>query len=213
METDYKVDARSILKTAWKRNTVGVFLVAGLLGAALVTWLWPVSFDTEMSIFLNRSNMQKSEDYRYGGFYELGASEYFSEVIAKMFQSPSVVREIWERSNFLKEKKLGSLKRFFRSEAVSVQQVEVKFKTDKEEEARLMSEKAFAVVEEKVDEINQMNQKDAYFALIKTDPVIVKSEVYWWLNFIIGLGGGLILGVLSVIFIESLKRDENRDRS
>jgi capsular polysaccharide biosynthesis protein len=81
---------------------------------------------------------------------------------------------------------------------MSPQYVEVKFKTNTKDKAEKMSSAIIKVINAKVKALSENSEQEISFYIENKNPIIVESKPNVFLNSIIGLVSGLILGIFIV---------------
>lgn len=181
-------------KLVRRRVFVVILCIVVVVGALLIE-AQRSQYNVSLTVLINNLSEQETSDYRFGGFYELQAAEQFATTVQFFFVSPENVRFIFEDAGVaLPGDSLRHLSSFFQAEAVSPQQVEVRYRLSSSEEAGRLAEGIRAMTHDRVRRLNELNESVDQFAVTVLDPVVLRRPPqYWWR---IGIGA-VVGGALS----------------
>lgn len=169
------------------------------VSAFLFSVLQPLKYEASLSLFVNKDKTQETDDFKYDGYYALQASEIIANSVAEWLKSPEVVNSIYQKAEVACYfKNIKSYTKKFAVKKMSAQYIEVKFETNNEEDAEKISLAIAEVIESKVKNIGENSKQELSFLIESGKPVIIESRPNAFLNLIIGLISGLVLGIFVV---------------
>lgn len=192
-----------ILKTHIKAFVLAVVLA--LIVGILYFSLWPVKYDTSLTLNITRNGTQETADYKYDDFYRLQADEKFAETAVEWLKSPRAAADIYFNSNIDASRfSLRKLEKSFRAEKLSSQVVSVKFSADTPEKAKLIADSISKIISKNIESLN-LNQKEKnWFEIAAQDPVIAQNVLNFWIVILASLATGIFLGFWTVLIIHYL---------
>lgn len=193
-----------IFKTHIKAFILVVILA--VIGGILYFSLWPVKYDTSLTLNITRGGTQETADYKYDDFYRLQADEKFAETVVEWLKSPRTVADIYLNSNIdANQFSLGKLEKSLRSEKLSPQIVSVKFSADTPEKAKNISNSISKVIAKNIESLNANQKEKNWFEIIAQDPVIARNILNFRVVILAALALGVFLGLWTALFIHYLK--------
>ena len=184
-----------------KKNSKLILAVAVIVGltAFLFSVLQPVKYEASLSLFMNKDKTQETDDFKYDGYYALQAGEIIVGSVVERLKSPETVDTIYQEAgvkhNF---KNLRSYAKKFTAKKMSAQYVEVKFKTNSREDAEKISAAIVKITESKIKTLKESSEQELSFSIESGKPIIIESKPNAFLNLIIGLISGFVLGIFVV---------------
>jgi hypothetical protein len=191
---------RAILACA-SAAAILAWLLAPLLAEALER------HEVTLAFTINQRPRQETKEYAYDGYYALRASELFADTLIGWFQTPSVVKGIYE-GNAAVEADPASAVRNFRAKKYSSQTVVVRFRERFRSVAEAMAERAVAIVTAKTEELNRDARGDSLFVLVPAEPIVVKRVPSRGRLTFIGLLLGAATGAMLAYLAASPRKDE-----
>ncbi|MBU3965715.1 hypothetical protein KKG29_01875 [Patescibacteria group bacterium] len=193
-----------------KKLIVGTVLIL-LLSVALFSALKPATYDTDLPLLVAKSGAQDTNDYKYGGYYAVQASEAVADNISQWLKSASVVNEIYSRAGIigssdplnkfgvaprrLRGDSLKALSKFFKADKVSSQYVRLNYRTGDKESAAKIAKAVESVIGEKLESLEKLSNGEISFKIISGGPLVVKSADNIFLNGFLAVVAGLFLGI------------------
>ena len=184
-----------------KKNSKLILAVAVIVGlsAFLFSVLQPVKYETSLSLFVNKDKTQETDDFKYDGYYALQAGEIIVGSVVEWLKSPETVNAIYQEAGV--ERDFKSFKNYtkkFTAKKMSAQYVEVKFKTNSREDAEKISAAIVKITESKIKTLKESSEQELSFSIESGKPIIIESKPNAFLNLIIGLISGFVLGIFVV---------------
>lgn len=178
-----------------------LILACGLI-AALAAWGFsasaPTEYDASVSLFLQKSGSQATDQFKYDGYYALDSGEILSDNIEKLLQSPQVVDAIYQESAVDPEfRNLKSYKKKFTAHKMSNLYVEVSFEAESEADAKNISQAITRVVNARMETLDRESGSEIAFRVADAEPIIVATSPDANTNALFGLVSGLLLGVFA----------------
>lgn len=194
----------NIFKTHIKSFILAVVLV--LIGGILYFSLWPVMYDTSLTLNITRGGTQETAEYKYDDFYRLQADEKFAETVVEWLKSPRTVSDIYLNSDINPSQfSLRKLEKSLQSEKLSSQVVSVKFSADTPEKAKKISDSISKITAKNIESLNLNQQEKNWFEVVAQDPVVAQGSLNFWVVILAALVLGIFLGLWTVLIIYYLQ--------
>lgn len=205
------MELRDYLKIIAKYFKVFIIItVITAVGAAIFTQLQPVSYLASTTFTVNKESSldQKNVNYYlFDNYYNVQSAGLFSQIVATWFESPALVKEIYERAGVavpsVSQKKLGKTFKAVREEPATIN-VSISGK-DREELSKLITA-ATNVIQEKTNELGK--NSESFYELAKFQPIVSENIPSVPVNSIVGLVIGMLLGAFACLMIEYFKKEE-----
>jgi capsular polysaccharide biosynthesis protein len=194
------MELKEYIKIIKKRSKL-ILVVATITGsfAFLFSTIQPVKYETSLSLFINKNETQETDDFKYDGYYALQASEIIADSIEQWLKSPEFVNAVYQKAQVDQDfRNIKSYTKKFTAKKMSAQYVEVKFKSNNRQEAEKVSSAIAEAVNSKVKALGENSEREISFSIESGNPIIIESKPSAFLNSIIGLVSGLILGIFIV---------------
>lgn len=159
-----------------------------------------VFYENDMLLLISRSGTQKTEYYKYDGYYAVQASDVFADNISQWLASASVANEIYIRAKA--ENEMRSLKdysKIFKADKLSSQYVRVRYQTKDKETAKSLARAMTDVLQEKADLLSASSAEQIGFKVIYSDPLSVENKSDLLLNGLLAIIAGLFLGIFMAL--------------
>ncbi len=186
------------------KNNLKLIFVTALItsfSAFLFSSLQPVKYETSLSLFLSKDKSQMTDDFKYDGYYALETSGIIADSIVQWIKSPELVNSVYQKAqidgNF---KNLKSYAKKITAKKMSPQYIEVKFETNNIDQADKISTAIIDKINNKIQSIKKDSEGEIAFLISNENPITIKKEQNIFLNSIIGLISGIILGIFFVFF-------------
>lgn len=186
------------------KNNLKLIFVTALItsfSAFLFSSLQPVKYETSLSLFLSKDKSQMTDDFKYDGYYALETSGIIADSIVQWIKSPELVNSVYQKAqidgNF---KNLKSYAKKITAKKMSPQYIEVKFETNNINQADKISTAIIDKINNKIQSIKKDSEGEIAFLISNENPITIKKEQNIFLNSIIGLISGIILGIFFVFF-------------
>lgn len=153
--------------------------------------------------------------YSYDGFYALQSSQLFTNNISSWLNSPDVVIDIYKQAKInIDASQVTELKTKISTTLRSAQSannmVDALFTDSKKENITKLSDAAFIIIDEKVQQFNQStSNKITYRVERLANPFSVEILPKVNLNTTIGLIGGFILGIFLAFLINYFQKSKS----
>lgn len=187
-----------------------VFIIITILGglaAFAITKTQPKTYIASTTFTVNKSSSFKQADvpfYLFDNFYNVQSAALFSQIVATWFESPSLVQEIYQKAGVevpnVPQKKLSKAFKAVREEPATIN-VSITG-TDRDVIDRLINASA-EVLQEKTNELGKGSEN--FYKIVKFEPLINENNPDIFLNTLIGLISGMILGAIIAFAIEYFK--------
>lgn len=184
-----------------KRNSKLIIAVSVVtaMSAFLFSVAQPLKYEVSLSLFITKNKTQETDDFKYDGYYALQASEIIADSIGQWMKSPEIVNTIYQRAEVAQDfKNIKSYTKKFIAKKMSAQYVEVKFKTSDQEDAKKISTATVEALKSKIKNLEENSEQELSFSIESGEPIILESKPNAFLNLIIGLISGLMLGIFAV---------------
>ncbi len=187
-----------------------IFVIAFItsFSAFLFSSLQPIKYETSLSLLLSKDRSQLTDDFKYDGYYALEASGILADSIVQWVKSPELISSVYQKAqidgNF---KNLKSYTKKIIAKKMSSQYIEVKFETNNIDQANKIS---IAIVDEingKIQKMKNDSEEEIAFLISNENPITIKKEQNIFLNSIVGLISGVMLGIFLVFFRRYFKAD------
>lgn len=187
----------------------GLVIITGL-AAFLFTKFQPKSYLASTTLTVNKSSSLRQSEvnyYLFDNYYNVQSSGLFSQIVVSWFGSPAVVKEIYDKADVsipnVSQKKLVKTFKAIREEPATIN-VSLSG-TDKAETEKLINASA-ALMQEKTNELGRADKENVY-DIVKFSPIVTDTTPNLWLNTLIGLLAGAILGAILALSVDYFKRD------
>jgi len=205
------MELRDYLKIIAKYFKVFIIItVITTVGSAVFTKLQPVSYLASTTFTVNKASSldQKNVNYYlFDNYYNVQSAGLFSQIVTTWFESPALVKEIYERAGVtvpnVSQKKLGKTFKAVREEPATIN-VSISGK-NKEELSKLITA-ASTVIQEKTNELGQ--NSESLYELVKFQPIVSDNIPSVPVNTIVGLVVGMLLGAFAALMIAYFKRED-----
>jgi len=93
------VELRNYVKIAKKRSKLILFvgMVVGLF-SFLFSILQPLKYDVSLSLFISRDKTQRTDDFKYDGYYALRSGELIADSVVQWMKDPGTVDKIYKKA-------------------------------------------------------------------------------------------------------------------
>ncbi|MBP6888981.1 MAG: hypothetical protein KBC83_00785 [Candidatus Moranbacteria bacterium] len=178
-----------IVKIYWNERRLFTLIVVASFFIALVWQVsQPITYQAALLLNVGREGTQTTTEYTFDNFYRLQADERFGDTVVRWLQSPRVVSDILKESgldaSFRSER---DLKRLISAKRLSSQVIELSFS---QSEKSVLEKEANAIVKvlnTYTERLNQDGQKEGWFVIVGSDPVLLDARVS--LPKAVGVGG------------------------
>ena len=187
-----------------------IFIIALItsFSAFLFSFLQPVKYETSLSLLLSKDSSQMTDDFKYDGYYALEASGILADSIVQWIKSPELISSVYQKAQIDgKFKNLKSYTKKITAKKMSQQYIEVKFETNNIDQANKISVAIIDEINNKIQNIKKDSEEEIAFLISNENPITIKKEQNIFLNSIIGLISGVMLGIFFVFFKRYLKTD------
>ena len=193
-----------------KNNLKLIFVIALItsFSAFLFSSLQPIKYETSLSLLLNKDRSQLTDDFKYDGYYALEASGILADSIVQWTKSPELVSSVYQKAQIDgKFKNLKSYTKKIIAKKMSPQYIEVKFETNNIDQANKISIAIIDEINGKIQKMKNDSEGEIAFLISNENPITIKKEQNIFLNSIVGLISGIMLGIFLVFFRRYFKTD------
>ena len=184
---------------AERRLIASVTLLTALAAAGSALWL-NRGVEASVSLFLDRSGTQATDQYKYDGYYALYAGEIVADNVEKLLTSPQVVEAIYRQAGIdPRFEDLKHYKKRFTAHKMSNQYVEVSFSAASRPDAGRISQSLLSAVNANLAALQAQSQNEVAFAAAPAAPVIIEKRADLPLTLGLGLVSGLALGLFAAL--------------
>lgn len=180
-------------------------IIVMVVATFLFSRFQPKSYLASTTLTVNKSSALKQSQidyYLFDNYYNIQSSGLFSQIVTSWFESPAVVKEIYKKADIplpeVSQKKLIKIFKAVRKEPATIN---VSFSGSDKDETEKLINAAAEVMQEKTNELGKADRDNVY-DIIKFTPIVSETTPNLWLNTLIGLLAGLILGVIFVLAID-----------
>lgn len=186
-------------------------VIISVLATFIFTKVQPQTFLASTTLTVNKASVLRQSDidyYLFDNYYNIQSSGLFSQIVASWFESPALVKEIYNKAEIdlppISQKKLAKTFKAVREEPATIN---VSITGPKQEELEKLINAAPQVMQEKANELARSDQENIY-DIIKFTPIVTETTPNLWLNMLIGLLAGLILGAIISLSINYFKEND-----
>lgn len=184
---------------------------------AVVTFIFTVRqssyYNSSLALLVSNNQIQDTTDYRFDGYYAIQATDLFSNTVEAWFKSPETVKVIYEKAKVdLGEFNIKNLTKIFKAEKLAPHYIEVRYKTNNEDEAARIASAVGEVLSGKVKTLGETSKGETSFSIRNEQPVVALIKPPLVLNTVIGLLVGFFLGFVIGIIKEYFKEVDNKTR-
>jgi capsular polysaccharide biosynthesis protein len=175
--------------------TVFVFLLAGIL----FQLFRPLSYKSSLTLNITRSGAQETADYKYDDFYRLQADEKFGDTVVRWLGSARIVTDVLNDSKITTSGvSIWRLSRFFKTQRLSSQLVQVTYFTGDAATAQNISKSILKIIASQTEELNQLQKEENWFKVLGDEPVVKENKFSWILALVASLALGIFFGIWAV---------------
>lgn len=192
----------------WKVFLGVVVITSGT--AFVFTKTQPESYLASTTITVNKSSTLKQSQvnyYFFDNYYNVQSSGLFSQIVTSWFGSPALVKEIYTKADLkLPEVSQGKLAKLFKAVRTEPATINVSVVSSNKDEAGKLINAAADVMQDKANELGRADRENVY-DIVKFQPIVTNTTANLWLNTIIGLIAGIILGAILTIAIDYFRKE------
>lgn len=183
-------------KYAKQYRAILIFSLLTALAAGFFTWRTGERYSASLAVSVSRLGTQQASDYKYDSYYALKASDEFGNTVAGWFRTPEMTVAVYKKANMNQgNASLNNLARRFQASKISPNVVDVRFGVKTEEGGKALAQAVSNVLQEKTYLLNSVSWQGIAFAVMTSEPVIIKNTYAIWWNALAGLLAGLVLGI------------------
>ncbi|MBP7811228.1 MAG: hypothetical protein KA054_00065 [Candidatus Moranbacteria bacterium] len=199
-----------IVKIYWKERRLFVLIVAASIFVAL-TWQvsQPVKYRAALLLNVGRDKVPTTSEYAFDDFYRLQADERFGDTVVRWLQSPRVVSDILKESGLnVLPRSESELKGLIVAKRLSSQVIELSFSHKEKAVLEREADAIVKVLNEYAESLNQGGQKDGWFIIVGSDPVLLDARIAW--PKAAGMGGliGCFIAFWTVTILWSVRQSK-----
>ena len=189
-----------------------VFIVIVVLSGAaayLFTRSQKTNYTASTTLTVNKSSTLKQSEaayYLYDNYYNVQSAGLFSAIVTTWFESPALVKEIYQTANLevpnISQSKLAKTFKALRQEPATIN---VTISGNDKDQLDKLINAAATVLQEKTNELGK--NSDSFYEIAMFNPIISTNHPHYLLNTIIGLFAGILLGAIVALGINYFKEE------
>ena len=145
--------------------------------------------------------------YLYDNYYNVQSSALFSQIVTSWFGSAAVVKEIYTKADLsLPNVSQRALAKTFKAVRIEPATIYVSLSSSNKEEIEKLINAAASVMQDKTNELGRSDRENVY-DIVKFSPIVSETTANLWLNTLIGLMAGILLGAILALAIDYFKRE------
>lgn len=190
-----------------------VFLIIVVLGGLSAFWwtkVQPKSYLASTTVTVNKGSSLKQKEinyYLFDNYYNVQSSALFSQIVVSWFESPSLVRDIYQKAGLtLPDIAQNKLAKTFRAARQEPATINVSIGGTNKADLEKLINAATVVLQEKTNELGQ--NSDSFYQLATFTPIVSGNNPNIVLNTLVGLIAGLIIGLFVTLGIEYFKNEK-----
>jgi len=178
-----------IVKIYWRERRLFILIVVASFFLALVWQMsQPISYQAALLLNIGREGTQTTSEYTFDNFYRLQADERFGDTVVRWLQSPRVVSDILKESGLdASSQSEREFKSLISAKRLSSQVIELSFSQGEKLALKKEADAIVKVLNTYTERLNQDGQKDGWFVVVGSDPVLMDARVS--LSKAVGVGG------------------------
>lgn len=184
-----------------------IFALAGFIGTSLQKPVYQASASIA-AITLTPVRQQDVDYFLYENFYSVQAGSFLAESVSSWLTSPSVVAEIYAKSQYqlpsVDARKLGKTFSAVK-QTINTSVVDYSTKDTDREKAQKLVAAAGEVITQNVKSLGMNEASGIKYETVASQPVVVETPKKTLFNTILAALAGLIFGIASVFFQHALK--------
>lgn len=204
-----------IVRIYWGERRLFVLIVAMFLCGALIWQVnQPVEYRAALLLNVGREGTQTTNEYTFDDFYRLQADERFGDTVVRWLQSPRVVSDILKESGFdASSRSESELKGLIVAKRLSSQVIELSFSHKEKPVLEREADAIVKVLNEYAERLNQDGQKDGWFVIVGSDPVLLDARMSWVKAAGMGVSLGCFVAFWTVTILWSFRKSEVERRA
>lgn len=197
------MELREIFQIIRRRIILLIVIVALSLGGTYYFTKNATDKYESSSILTVQANRENTEQYQYGGYYSIQASDLFINTILGWIKSPNLVTEIYKKSDIpFDETKIKSLGKKIYARKVPPQNIVLNVTHANKGEAEKLTTSTIGLIKERTGQLALVGNSSTNFEIIGSDPIITTISPNLPFNSIIAFIVSVILSLLAIFLIE-----------
>lgn len=180
------------------------------IGAFLLTKMQPKSYLASTTITVNKASTLKQSQvsyYLYDNYYNVQSSSLFSMIVTSWYDSPAGVKEIYAKAGIpLPDISQKALRKTFVAARVEPATIHVSITGTNQEELEKLINASFEVIQAKTNELGRSDTENVY-DIVKFPPITTETTPDLWLNTLIGLVAGVLLGAILALAVDYFRKE------
>ncbi|HRY59840.1 MAG TPA: hypothetical protein P5096_00470 [Patescibacteria group bacterium] len=199
------MELKDIMQIIKKRIILMIIIVViFIVGAYLLTKKSKANFETS-SVLTVQAMKESSDQYQYGGYYSIQASDLFINTILGWIKSSNIVAEIYQKTGISYDinetNKLGGN---IYARKVPPQNIELIISDHNEEVSKKLTDGVIAMIKDKTNQLGMVTNSAANFEIVSSQPITTPIKQNLPLNLMIAFILSLVLGITCVFIVEYL---------
>lgn len=179
------------------------------VAAFIFTKYQPKSYLATTTLTVNKSSAIKQSQtdyYLFDNYYNVQSSGLFSQIVTSWFDSPAVVKEIYTKADLLLPNvSQRALSKTFKAIRIEPATINVSVTGQDREQIDKLINAASVVMQDKTNELGQQDKENIY-DIVKFAPIISDTSPNIWLNTLIGLIVGILIGAILSLGIDYFRK-------
>jgi len=182
-------------------------VVVSVLVSLIFVFREHVTYQVNASLTLIPKSNLPAPIYEYDSYYALQSSGLFANTIVAWLQSPSNVKEIYQKAGLSLPSQnpkvlTGLIKSVLTPDSFSLG---FQINASKEDEAKKLGQSAIGLIKEQIEQYNRLATAKTQFTLSVSKPVILQIKPNYFIIPTLGVLAGLALGIFLALLREYLK--------
>lgn len=188
-------------------------IIIATIATFILTKTQPKSYLAATTLTVNKTSalMQSQTNYYlFDNYYNVQSSALFSQIVVSWIESPAVVKEIYTKADVIlpavSQKKLSKTFKAVRSEPATIN---ISIVGSNKDEMEKLINAAAAVMQDKTNEISK-SDKESIYDIVKFTPIVTETTPNLWLNTLIGLLAGVLLGAILALAVDYFRPQKTK---
>lgn len=204
------MELREIFQIIKRKFILIIVIVALSLGGSYYFSINSGNKYDSSSILTIQANREKTDQYQYGGFYSIQASDLFINTIIGWIKSPNIVAEIFEKADIpFDDSQIDSLGKEIYAKKVPPQNIMLVITDSQSIRSKKIIESTISLIKEKTSQLALVANSSANFEIVSSDPITTTNKPNGLFNMAVALIASLILSIIIIFVIEYLSPTVN----
>lgn len=199
------MELREVFQIIKRKLWLVIIIVVVLVGIAVYySFNQKDSYETS-TIITVQTNKEKTDQYQYGGYYAIQASDLFINTMTGWIKSSIFAAEIYKNSNIEFDfAKIRDLSKNIYSQKIPPQNMLLAVTEDTPEKSKAIAENTIKLIKDKISQLSLVANSAANFEIVNSDPVTIPIKPNIPFNLVVAFIISLVISLIFVFFIEYL---------